>query len=160
MQALARAEDAEPVVPDRDARSIGHETTFEQDTDDVRDLGETLRGFLARLAHDLRRDGLAAGGYTIKLKDRRFRITTRQRRFPSPLDYEAEMWRHIEPELRGLITPGTRYRLAGISLSGLVPATGTLFDTQRPKALAALDELIDRYGSGVIRLGGLPSKDD
>jgi DNA polymerase-4 len=159
LQALARGEDADPVVADRGAKSIGHETTFDQDTEDPATLATTLRGFLSGLAHELRRDGLAASGFTIKLKDSRFRIATRQRRFPAPLNYDADMWRHIEPALHELAAPGVRYRLAGVSLSGLVPASGGLFDAQRPKALAALDALIDRYGPGAIRLGGLPERD-
>jgi DNA polymerase-4 len=160
MQALARGIDADPVMPHRDGKSIGHETTFDRDTDDGESIVATIRRFLGDLAHDLRSDGLAAEAFTVKLKDARFRITTRQRRFPDALNYDADMWRHIQPAVRGLLAPGVRYRLAGLSLSGLVPEVGSLFDARRPQALAAMDQLIDRFGTRVVRLGGIPEKED
>ena len=158
VQALARGVDPEPVVPDREAKSIGHETTFEQDTDDLALLEGTLRDFLAELAHDLRLQSLAAGAFTVKLKDAKFAITTRQRHFSQPLNYDPSMWRSIQPALRSLVLNGRKYRLVGLSLSDLVPATESLFDQQTGKALAAMDAIIEKHGTGVIRLGGIPEE--
>lgn len=160
LQVLASGLDAERVVPDRASKSIGHETTFDQDTADPVLLERTLRGFLSALAHDLRLQGLAAEAFAVKLKDSRFKVTTRQRHFPEPLNYDPAMWRAIRPALHSLIVPGTRYRLAGLSLSRLVPATESLFDQRTTKAVAALDAIIERHGSHVMRLGELPDEHD
>lgn len=156
LQALARGEDHDPVVPDRDQKSLGHETTFDHDTDDLTFLERTVRGFLSTLAHELRRQGLAAGAFTVKLKDAKFKITTRQRHFAEPLNYDPLMWRDIRDALRSLIVPRTRYRLIGLSLSDLVPATESLFDQRTTKAVAAMDSIIDKHGARVMRLGGIP----
>jgi len=156
VQALARGEDHDPVVPDRDQKSLGHETTFEQDTDDLTCLERTVRGYLSTLAHELRVQGLAAGAFTVKLKDARFTFTTRQRHFPKPVNYDSLMWRDIRDALRSLIVPRTRYRLVGLSLSNLMPATESLFDQRTRKAIAAMDSIIEKHGAHVMRLGGIP----
>lgn len=154
--ALARGEDHEPVVPDRDQKSLGHETTFDQDRGDLAFLERTVRGFLSTLAHELRVGGLAAGAFTVKLKDAKFKIATRQRHFAEPLNYDPLMWRDIREALRSLIIPRTRYRLVGLSLSDLVPATESLFDQRTTKAIAAMDAIIEKHGARVMRLGGMP----
>lgn len=158
LQALARGFDGDAVVADRAPKSISHETTFEQDTDDPARLEETLRGFLARLAHDLRAEGLAAHAFTVKLKDSAFSITTRHRRFHRPLDHDPSMWREIQRALRSLVAEGKRYRLAGLALEDLVSGGQGLYDGPTRHALAAMDALIEKYGARIIRLGALPDK--
>lgn len=152
---LAQGIDREPVVADRESKSISHETTFERDTNDRAFLEHTLRGFLRELAHDLRQEGLAAGGCAVKLKDARFTITTKHGRFPHPLNYDPDMWPVVQQALRDLMTPGTDYRLAGLALTALTAAAPGLFDQRRAKAIAALDALVARHGSTVIGLGGV-----
>ena len=156
LPALARGEDHDPVLPDRDQKSLGHETTFEQDTDDLTFLERTVRGYLSTLAHELRVQGLSAGAFTVKLKDTKFKITTRQRHFAEPLNYDPLMWRDIRAALRSLTVPRTRYRLIGLSLSDLMPATEGLFDQRTTKAMAAMDAIIEKHGPRVMRLGGIP----
>jgi hypothetical protein len=46
--------------------------------------------------------------------------------------------------------------LVGLSLSDLVPATESLFDQRTTKAIAAMDAVIEKHGSKIIRLGGIP----
>ena len=156
---LARGIDHEPVVPDRESKSLSHETTFEHDTHDRPFLEQTLRGFLRDLARDLRQDGLAAGSCTVKLKNTRFVITTKQHRFPHPLNYDPDMWPTIQRMLQELVRPATEYRLAGLALSSLTPAPPGLFDQRRTKAIETMDALIAKHGSWVIGLGGVSGDD-
>lgn len=158
LQALARGEDHDPVQPDREAKSLGHETTFDHDTNDLTVLERTLRGFLSDLAHELRQDSLAAGSFTVKLKDAGFKVTRRQRRFPTPVNHDPAMWPEIRAALRSLVIPRTRYRLAGLSLSDLVPPTERLFDQRTTKAVAAMDAVIEKHGPRVMRWGGMPEE--
>jgi DNA polymerase IV len=118
-----------------------------------------LRGFLRTLACDLRQEDLAAGGCTVKLKDARFTITTRQRRFAHPLNYDPEMWPTVRKALDEVMNPHTAYRLAGLALSPLVPAPPSLYDQRRSKAVQAMDTIIARHGA-VIGLGGVARDDD
>ncbi len=155
-RSLALGLDSDPVVADREAKSVSHETTFDEDTNDPAVLEPIIHGFLETLAHDLRLEGLAAGSFTLKLKDSLFRITTRQRKFSTPLNYDPDMWPDIRLALADLIQPRSRYRLVGLGLSDLVPAPEPLFDRRQRDAVAALDRLIERHGTGVVRLGALP----
>ena len=133
---LAQGRDREPVIGDRESKSSSHETTFERDTADPAFLEDVLRGFLRMLARDLRQEGLAAEGCTVKLKDARFAVTTRQRRFSHPLN-----------------------RLAGLTLISLVPIPAGLYDQRRRKAVQAMDTIIARHGA-VIGLGGVCDDDN
>jgi DNA polymerase-4 len=160
IQELARGIDPEPVVADRESKSLGHETTFEQDTDDRLFLERTLKIFLRDLARDLRQEGLAAGSCTVKLKDARFAITTKQRTFPHPLNYDPDMWPIIQSALQDLMKPTTKYRLAGLAFTSLTPTPPGLFDRRRAAAIEALDALAARHGSAVIGLGGVTPDDD
>ena len=156
---LARGIDREPVVADRESKSLSHETTFDQDTHDRPFLERTLHGFLRDLARDLRQEGLAAGSCTVKLKDARFTITTKQRRFPGPLNYDPAMWPVVQRTLHELLVPETKYRLAGLALSLLSPTAPGLFDRQRAKAVEAMDTIIAQYGPSVMGLGGVTRED-
>ena len=160
IQELARGIDHEPVVAGRESKSMSHETTFEHDTNDLAYLEQVLHGFLKTLARDLRQDDLAAASCTVKLKDALFAITTKQRAFPHPLNYDPEMWPTIQAALRSLMKPATKYRLAGLALTSLTPAPPGLFDQRRSKAIAAMDALAARHGSAVIGLGGVTREDD
>ena len=157
-QEIARGIDHDPVVVKRRAKSLGRETTFEQDSCNLTILGETVKGFLGILTHNLRMQGLAAGSFTVKLKDTTFRVTTRQQQFPQPLNYDSAMWPAIQSALHRLAIPRTDYRLVGLSLSGLLPATESLFAQRQTQAVAAFDKLIERYGRRVVRLGGIPEE--
>ncbi|MCS6897881.1 MAG: DNA polymerase IV, partial [Nitrospira sp.] len=156
---LARGVDREPVVPQRESKSLGRETTFEQDTRDPLLLERTLRRFLGLLAHDLRQHGLAAAACVVKLKDSRFVTTTKRRRFSRPLNDESTMWPTTRQALYDLIKGGIAYRLTGLMLTDLVPASPSLFDQRRAKAIEVMDRLIDRYGPAVIGLGGVSKKE-
>jgi len=102
------------------------------------------RAFLEQLCTDFQDarlrpggDGLAAESCTVKLKDSRFSVTTKQRSFPHPLNYEPEMWPTIKHVLHELVKPETKYRLAGLGLSSLTAASPGLYDQRRDKALKA-----------------------
>jgi DNA polymerase-4 len=69
------------------------------------------------------------------------------------------MWKIIRPALSTFLAPRTRYRLVGLSLSDLVPATANLFDQRTGKAMAAMDAIIEKHGTGVMRLGGIPEEE-
>jgi DNA polymerase-4 len=159
LRELARGIDRERVCADRESKSLSHETTFEHDTHDRSFVEQTLRGFLRELARDLRQEGLAAESCTVKLKDARFAITTKQRRFPGPLNYDPAMWPIVQRTLQELLVPETKYRLAGLTLSSLSPTAPGLFDQRRAKAIEAMDAIIGQYGPRVMGLGGVTRED-
>jgi DNA polymerase-4 len=75
---LVRGDDDRPVVPDREAKSISHETTFVVDLADAAALRRVLLDQVEQVAARLRRHGLTARTVTLKLRTPDFATHTRQ----------------------------------------------------------------------------------
>ena len=114
---LTRGIDENPVVPDRPARSISVEDTFEHDVP----LSET-EPMIRRLAEKLwsasRKESRTARTVVLKLKTSEFRILTRSHT-PSAPPSSCEELTEIAVKLRERVDlgPQQRYRLVGIGLS-------------------------------------------
>ena len=159
---LAWARDERPVVPDRDAKSIGAEITLDQDLTGQAQILVHLRSSAARVARHLRREGLLAGGVRVKLKTRLFRIWTRQAPLETPTDSERDLLRAAHA-LLGQFDLRVPMRLVGMTAydlrpSGSRPLQVGLFeaaDRDRQRRLdRVMDALKNRFGNGTIRWGG------
>jgi DNA polymerase-4 len=75
---LASGIDGRPVVPEREAKSIGSETTYEEDLRGREDVARALLEHSETVAARLVRNGLAGRTLAIKLKTDRFEIISRQ----------------------------------------------------------------------------------
>lgn len=159
---LAWARDERPVVPDRDAKSIGAEITLDQDVTGAAQILVHVRSSAARVARQLRREGLLAGGVRVKLKTHFFQIWTRQAPMETPTDSERDLLRAAQALLEhfDLRVP---MRLVGITaydlrLTGSRPLQVGLFeaaDRERHRQLdQTLDALKERFGEEAIRWGG------
>lgn len=117
---LARGEDERPVRPDRERKSVGSETTF---AEDLRDAPAIEQGVLA-MADDVwawcERTGGRARGVTVKIKWADFRITTRSRTLPGPVQDRAMLHAVALDLLRSVLPVEQGIRLVGVSLSGFV----------------------------------------
>src|SRR4051812_15219951 len=128
---------ARGVDPDRvvgadsaDAKSIGHEHTFDVDTSDRDVIERTLLAMADGVAGRLRASGVKAGTITVKIRDSSFRTITRQRTLPEATDLTEPIWRTAlelaRPEVRGI-----RVRLLGVTASHLGnPDQLALFGTE------------------------------
>ncbi len=117
---LVRGEDPRPVTPDRPAKSISAETTFDRDIADLAGLARALEGLCARVAARLGRTGLAGRTVVVKLKTADFRTLTRNRRLVHATCRADVMLRHgaalLAPEI-----DGRHFRLIGIGVADLCP---------------------------------------
>ncbi len=120
---FALGEDDRPVTPDRPAKSISAETTFRRDTESPAELLAALAGLAARVAAALTQKGLAGSAVVVKLKTAEFQIVTRTRRLANPTA-RADVLLEAAAPLVAREADGRRFRLAGIGVDGLVPATG------------------------------------
>lgn len=77
LYALAHAHDERDVVPDRVAKSIGHEETFEQDLYSVEELRPHVVRLADAVARRLRRADTSAATLTLKVKFSTFNVVTR-----------------------------------------------------------------------------------
>ena len=85
----ARGESDSHVEEGGERKSVGHETTFDEDTADPVVLEATLCRLVGKAAHRLRQAGMKAGGVTVKVRYADFRTVTRDRTIAAPTDASA-----------------------------------------------------------------------
>jgi DNA polymerase-4 len=157
---LASGIDSRRVEPDRPAKSISSETTFDADIGDA----DRLIGHLWRLAVATsdRAKARRMGGHAVvlKLKTRAFRTVTRQARLPEPTNLAEVIHGAAEPMLLRALGQGP-FRLIGVGLAALTD----LADAAPParlfaepgdgqaRAEAATDRIRGRYGKDAIIRG-------
>jgi DNA polymerase IV len=149
----ARGIDSDSVSDPADAKSIGHEHTFDVDTSDRDTIERTLLAMAEGVAGRLRASGVKAGTIAVKIRDSSFRTITRQRTLPEPTDLTEPIW-HValalaRPEVRGI-----RVRLLGVTASHLeMPDQMALFesdDIRRRRAVEAADDIRRRFGERAV----------
>ncbi len=158
---LAHGRDDRPVVPEREAKSISNETTFERDIADM----EVLRAWLVDLAEQvgwrLRRHELRGRTVQIKVRFADFSTITRSITLPEPTDITHELWQAADELLCQRLPAGhLPVRLLGVGVSGLDDTgqvQGILFDgdqrARQSQVDAAADQIKARFGTAAIRRG-------
>lgn len=117
---LCRGEDDRAVVPDHEAVSISHETTFAQDISDRETLRAVLQQLTDQVARRLRRQEAKAGTVHLKIRYENFQTYTRSLSLPAPSDLTRELWEVVRTlfETRLPDRPLT-VRLVGMGVSQL-----------------------------------------
>jgi DNA polymerase-4 len=116
---MARGEDDRPVEPDRVRKSVGAETTFQQDLVRWEQVGPALDTVFAKVWAACARGGHAGRTVTVKIKHADFRQITRSRSCIEPIGSEAELQRISLDLLRPCFPPPLGVRLLGVTLSNL-----------------------------------------
>lgn len=161
---LANGRDDRPVEPEQEAKSIGAEHTFAEDTADRALLRRTLLTLADRVGHRLRRDELLAGGVTLKFRDDRFHTLTRAVILDDPSDVGDELFRAAWGLLGRLDWKGRQVRLLGVTATRLQPAGQSaagqlsLFGREpdmRRSLARTVDTIQQRFGSDAITRASL-----
>jgi DNA polymerase-4 len=147
----ARGLDDSEVAPWHEAKSVGHETTFDRDTDDPRLLEQTLSWLSEKGCYRLRRTGKKARTVTLKLRYDDFQTLTRARTLPAT-DDDAVVLKAALDLFRESHARRRRIRLLGVSLSKFEAGRGDdwLFPEMSSKRKDALFKSVDsvkrKYG--------------
>ena len=160
--ALAIGDDPREVEPDRGAKSIGSESTFDRDLLGPDALREPILRHAEEVARRLRAEGLSAAALVLKVKFSDHSLVTRRAVARSPLLEAREINALALDLLARVPLVGVRTRLVGLSATSLrpiEPVQRTLFDNaegqRRPRALGAvLDAIEERFGGDVIKRAG------
>jgi DNA polymerase IV len=112
----ARGMGDDEVHPFHNAKSIGHETTFEKDTDDLAQVHRTLAWLSEKGCYRLRRIGKKARTVTLKLRYDDFQTTTRARTIPETND-DAAVMKTAYDLFQESHVRRRKIRLLGVSLS-------------------------------------------
>lgn len=157
--ARARGEDSRRVTPEREAKSISAETTFETDIRDRAELEKPLWRMCEKLARRLREKDLAAGGVVLKLKTAGFETRSRHARLARPTRLPETLFRAAQP-LLAKEANGTAFRLIGIGAQPLAPgAEADLPDLADPDAARrsakwqAVESLRAKFGTDAVVSG-------
>ena len=156
---LSRGEDVRTVIPERRAKGISAETTFESDHSAADDLLPILRKLSERVSGRLKRENLSGRTIVLKLKTSEFRLRTRNVQLGSPTDLADRIFRAGRTLLAKELD-GTRFRLIGIGVADLAAAglaeARDLIDgdaEKRAKAERAMDDIRGRFGRDGLSLG-------
>lgn len=155
LKARAHGHGGTTLIADRRPKSIGRETTLSEDATAPAPLDRLLARFAAKVASELRHEGLQARTVTLKLRHGDFHTVTRRRTLDRSTDLESELLEAARALFPGAFAEARArrqgVRLIGLSASGLVPAApGELFEPGQRVRLrqvtAAVDRVRERFG--------------
>jgi DNA polymerase-4 len=125
---LARGIDDRPVQADGEAKSIGHEQTFEVNVADPDEVRRVLLDQVEQVARRLRKHGVQARGVSLKIRFGNFQTINRSLTLGEPTDVTEELWQ----------------------------AARGLFDKWRFQPVRLIGVTAERLGSGSEQLGLFP----
>jgi len=154
----ARGIDESTVEPELEAKSVGHEYTFDRDTRDLAQIEATLLRLAEGVGRRLRANNTRAKTITLKLRVAPFETRSRQRTVAEPTDDDLRLYEVARALLRAALAAdrdagrASLVRLVGISTSGLVAGEQLgLFEGARTARLnAALDAVRERFGDTAL----------
>jgi DNA polymerase-4 len=155
-QALARGEDPRRVEPDRAAKSVSAEDTFERDLDYGPELRRAVMAQAERVAERLRAHGLVAEVVVLKLKDKAFQTRTRRHTLAAA---SSDGRVFVDTALELLAAACVRappVRLSGIGAQGLQLSSAprqlalAANEGRGDRLMASLDAIRGRFGRAAI----------
>jgi DNA polymerase IV len=163
----ARGVDSFEFFVDAEPKSISHNHTFGQDTNDREILESTLSHLCQKAAKRLRESGLHARTVSITLRYVDFTTITRSHTLTDPSDLDAIFLRAVRDLFSSAWNGTAKLRLVGVEFSSFSGGSGQLdlLDPGRREKLERLaratDSLRDRFGFSKVQFGGsLSARDD
>ena len=121
--AIARGIDLRPVNPHRDRKSVGVETTFDQDIGDPELIVSHLQTLLQQALLKLTEKRLEAHTLTVKIKYQNFVQITRSRTLPQAISNSPDIFSLLPQLLQNTEIGEKKVRLLGVTLSALASPT-------------------------------------
>ncbi|MBR0752704.1 DNA polymerase IV [Bradyrhizobium jicamae] len=153
---LARGIDDRLVVPDRGAKTISSETTFETDVRDFATLEKILWRLCEKTSARLKTSELSGCTITLKLKTADFRQRTRSQSIQTPTQLAAKIFA-VTREMLTKEIDGTAFRLMGAGVSALRPGSqandADMLDRRSAHAERAMDSLRKKFGNAAVIRG-------
>ena len=162
----ARGGDAYEFVIDAEPKSISHNHTFGEDTDDVNEMATMLSHLSQKACKRLREAGLAARTLTLTIRYAGFETHTRAKTLAEATQLDGDIYAAFRELFRKHRDTRRKVRLLGVSLSGFTHGNEQLemLEAERREKLARLtkatDRLRDRFGFRKVQFGGSLSADD
>ncbi len=164
---LAHGIDERSVVPDREAKSISHETTFAEDIQDDEVLQDWLSELVDQVARRLRGDDLKGRTIEIKVRFADFQTITRSVTLREPTNITSELWDAAKLLFtQKIASRHPPVRLLGFGVHGIGQASDArqqdLFGEDNRDRQRKLDQVADqiaaKFGKQSLRRGRSPNK--
>jgi len=159
---LAQGIDDREVLPDRDAKSIGAECTYEEDLRDREAIARTLLSHASRVAERLTEAKIGARAVVVKLKWHDFTVLTRRMTLPMPASDTQTLHGACLALLDRFPLEGARIRLTGVAvqdLCELAPKQAVLFPDRKAERRRDVENLLlkakQRFGDKPITFATL-----
>lgn len=149
--------DDTPVEAYSEQKSLSHEDTFSEDSNDLAFLHAQLLKQTEECGYDLRQEEKLTGCVTVKIRYADFTTVSKQ----EVIDYTAldnVLFEKVKDLFGKLYRPGEKVRLLGVRFSHLIPMTlqMNLFDRSEEKLelYKTVDQLKNMFGSAMITKAG------
>jgi DNA polymerase IV len=156
----ARGIDSYEFFVDAEPKSLSHNQTFGEDTNDGERLQSTISYLCQKASKRLRDAGLYARTVTLTLRFANFTTVTRSQTLAEPCDLDTEFLQTIRGLFSRSWNGSSMLRLVGVALSSFSAGSGQL-DLLEPgrrekleRLARATDRLRDRFGFSKVQLGG------
>ncbi len=158
LRELARGIDARPVNPEEPVKSIGAETTFDEDTRDEDIIRATLLKLAEDVARRLRRAGVCSQTLTLKHRDESFFTVTRSSSVGDATDQPSSLYQGALALFKRVPQSEKKVRLLGLTASKLFPSSRagnqlSLFNGPQEKTrklTSAVDAIQEKFGPSSI----------
>ena len=162
---LARGIDDRVVVPDREAKSVSHETTFPTDIEDPDQLRAWLLELTEQVARRLRNSNLVARSVQLKVRYDNFDTITRSKRLEQSTSSTQAIWQtaiHMFEDK--LPDRRLRVRLLGVgagllssadSSDSLFPPEESPADQKSDRLDSVADSIRSKFGSSALKRGSI-----
>jgi DNA polymerase IV len=156
----ARGGDSYEFVIDAEPKSISHNHTFGEDTDDTKVLHSMLSHLSQKASKRLREAGLSTRTITVTLRYTGFDTYTRAKTLAEPTQLDSDIFRVAQNLFTEHRNRKRKIRLLGVALSAFTHGGEqlNLLDAGRRERLEKLtqatDKLRDRFGFGKVQFGG------
>ena len=157
---LSQGKDLRRVVPQRQIKSISHETTFENDISDKEVLEKKLWSLCEKVSKRSKEKGLGGQTITLKLKTKEFKLISRSCTIDEPTQIGELIFQNSKT-LLDREDDKIKYRLIGVGISNLKDSElCDLYDliniskTKNAKIEYAIDDIRNKFGKDLIKKGG------
>jgi DNA polymerase-4 len=156
----ARGIDSFEFFLDAEPKSVSHNQTFGEDTNDRALLEATLSYLCQKGAKRMREAGLYARTVTLTMRFASFKTITRSHTLPEPFDVDAIFMETIRALFQQTWDGKAKLRLVGVALTSFTSVSGQLdlLDADRREKLERLakttDKLRDKFGFMKVQFGG------
>jgi DNA polymerase IV len=154
---LSRGEDESPVVPDRNAKSLSNEVTFEKDESDRFICLNTLLWLSEKVSFRMRSQQIQGKTVVLKIRDCDFTTVTKRHTMNHSTD-ATDIIYSVVKKLFEKNQLARSIRLLGVGITQLSRTDGDqtdLFqDDRKEKITRAVDKLKIKYGEHIILKGG------